>query len=272
MPLHAGEAMFGRLYTTDTVPLGRFELKQSFRYRTERSQGRYSAVDGRTEFEYGLDNDYQLSVNLNSGHIDAENAPDDHPAAGATTLTKSDSYIQGGSLEFLYRMVSPIKSPVGVALDIQLGIDSVNPKNGLDIKNAVGQEVRLIFQTNLNDDQVVFAFNTSYRRGSIQYPGEEVETTANSWSNELGGIFRFASNWFAGLEARIQNDWTTKNIGGSSSHATYWAGPVLHYGGRRGWLTLNVLRQVYGTPGDSEDLFLQSNEKWESNFKVGFPF
>src|SRR5450631_210094 len=80
----AGESLFSRTYTTETVPGGHFELEQLIRNRSERSFGHYSAYDFRTEFEYGITDNLQGAFYLNYGHLDAAGAPDDDDPDGAT--------------------------------------------------------------------------------------------------------------------------------------------------------------------------------------------
>ena len=41
----AGESLFGRAYTTETVPQGHFEIEQLIRHRSHRSFGQYAADD-----------------------------------------------------------------------------------------------------------------------------------------------------------------------------------------------------------------------------------
>jgi hypothetical protein len=46
---YAGEGLFSRAYTTETVPAGHFELEETVRDREVRSFGHYRATDFRTE-------------------------------------------------------------------------------------------------------------------------------------------------------------------------------------------------------------------------------
>ncbi len=272
--------MFSRVFSTDTVPKDRYELKQSVRYRRARSTGAYDAFDGKTEFEYGFASDSQVSFSVNTGHLDATFAPDDHLLPGEASMTRSTGFVQGLSVECIYRLLSPFKDAIGFGFLFQPHLDFVNPRNGLKLSDGQGCEVRLLFQKNFLDDQLVLVFNTIGNVSSSRYKGEENNNTVYSWNNEFGVSFRFLSNLFAGVELRSQSDHVTHDKGASTDHSTYWAGPAFHYGGRRLWLTLGALGQVYGTPSGKDDqgndlgnnLYLRSNERWEYTFKLGVPF
>jgi hypothetical protein len=276
----AGESYFSRVYSTDTIPKNHFEIKQSLRYRNDRNSGAYSAFDGRSEFEYGLQGDSQLSVVVNTGSLNASKTPDEHLLPGETAMTRATSFVQGVALELIYRVLSPVKDDIGLAFLFQPHVDFVNPRNGLKLDNAQGCEVRLLVQKNFLDDQLSVLFNTVGNLSTTRYQDESLSTTVVNWNNELGVSYRFASSMFFGLEARSQTDHSRSQDGSSSYRATYWVGPALHYGGMRCWLTLGTLRQVYGVPSGRDDqgrengdnLQLRANEKWETTFKIGIPF
>jgi hypothetical protein len=280
-PAFAGESLFSRVYTTETVPAGRWELTQLVRVRAVRSFGSYSAEDFKTGAEYGLTDSLQGTLYLNSGRVDAFGAPDDKDPNGATGFTRQQPYFQGVSAELVYRALSPARDPIGLAFAYAPGFEVQDPRQGLSWRN-VSNEYRLLFQKDFLEDQLILVYNAVAVVSFFRYVGDADVSGPNwqgalEWNNELGLTDRFASNWYGGWELRNHNKYSDFH---AYAHSVYWTGPVLHYGGRRVWGTLGVLRQFYGDPNGTDSkgtfigdgLFLRSNEAWETTMKLGLPF
>ena len=71
--LYAGESLFGYLATTDLVPEGKLELEQWITDREGQSRGEFHHVDMSTEIEYGMSENLQLAVYLNSMYAREKN-------------------------------------------------------------------------------------------------------------------------------------------------------------------------------------------------------
>lgn len=277
VPAQAGEGLFSRVYTTETVPKGHFELEQIVRRRSGRAFGSYSAFDLRTEFEYGITDNFQAAFYVNYGHLNAAGAPDDDDPDGATGFTRTTSYLQGYSFEFIYRLLSPITDPVGLAFYMEPEIHLHDPHNGLQYSHTYSTEYRILLQKNFLDDQLILAFNTVLEIEFIRFLGQDNWRGELDWNNELGASYRVAPNWYLGLELRNHNE-----IGDfrKHEHSVYWAGPAIHYGGPKLWATLGIMKQIYGTPNGTDtngtfignNLFLRSHENWETTLKVAVPF
>ena len=275
--IFAGESYFGRTYTTETVPAHHFELEQLVRNRTGRAFGSYSAFDLRTEFEYGVTDQFQAALYLNTGAINASGAPDDDDPNGATGFSRKKIFIQGISTEFIYRVLSPFSDPIGLAFYIEPEIQFHDQHNGLEYDKSFSAEYKIIIQKNFLDDQLVFAYNMTAEIEFIRFKGEDGRKGELDWNHELGGTYRFAPNWYGGLEFRNHNE-----IGDfiTHEHSIFWGGPTFHYGGASVWATLSILRQLYGAPNGTDsngtlignNLFLRSHEAWEITAKVGVPF
>lgn len=273
----AGEGLFSRLYTTDTVPAGHFEMEQLVRDRSGRASGDFSAYDFKSEFEYGVTDDLQAAFYFNTGHVDAKNAPDDDDPMGATGFTRNNWFVQSVSAEFLYRAMSPYTDGIGLAFALEPEFAFHDLHNGLEYQNTFGIEFRTILQKNFLDDRLVIAYNLVLEMEAIRFKGDLTYASELDWNNELGISYRFAPGWFAGVEVRNHNEYGDFNY---REHSVYWAGPVLHYGGEKFWATLGLMEQFYGSPsgvdangtfiGNGE--FLRSHEQHEITLKVGFPF
>lgn len=274
---HAGEGLFSRVYTTETVPAGHGEFEQLVRNRDGRSEGSYSAFDFKTEVEYGITDNLQVSLYFNTGTMSAKKAPDDDDPNGATGFTRHNAYVQSISTEVIYRVLSPVKDGFGLAFYLEPEVDFYDLHNGLQYDGSYELEFRVLLQKNFFDDQLIVVYNLGLEAESIRFKDDPERNSELDFNNEIGASYRFAPNWYGGLEARNHNE-----IGNfhHHEHSVYWAGPALHYGGQKFWITLGVLRQVYGDPNGVDEngtplgdhLFLRSHEKWETTLKMGVPF
>src|SRR5256714_11290571 len=133
---YAHEAIFSWTYTTDLTPKGHGEFEQWVTTRWEKEHGSYSVVDFREEFEYGVTDNFQLAIYLNHHYVNANDdipvADPAHPKkllpaiyetggedvhAGHDPARPFDSYhFESVSLEGIYRLLSPYKDPIGLAL------------------------------------------------------------------------------------------------------------------------------------------------------------
>jgi hypothetical protein len=277
-PVWAGEGLFSRVYTTDTTPEGHFEVEQIVREREGRAFGHYDATDFKTELEYGVTDNFQVAGYLNFNRMHATGAPDDDDDNGVTGFTRHHTAVQGVSAEFVYRLFSPYenKNGWGLALYLEPEYNFHDLHNGLKYTKTGGVEARVLLQKNFLDDRLIMAYNLVLEAETIRFAGRPDRNSELDWNNEFGATYRFASNWYGGLEFRNHNEYGNFK---KHEHSVYWAGPVVHYGGQHVWATLGWLRQFAGKPGYDEDgndigdeLFLRSHERNEVTFKLGVPF
>jgi hypothetical protein len=276
-PIQAGESLFSRLYTTDTEPAGHVEVEQTFRNRSGRSMGTYSAFDYRTEFELGVTDNFQAALYLNNLTMHAKGTPDDDDPLGATGFRRTGSYFQGLSAEFIYRLYSPYRDGFGLAFYVEPEFATHDLHNGLAYNATVGGEYRILFQKNFFDDQLIFAYNLVLETEGIRFKGQKKYTGELDFNNEIGLSYRVMPNWFLGVEGRNHNEYGSFT---RFEHSVYWVGPSIHYAGERFWATLGYLRQVHGSPSGVDEngtpvgrnLFLRSHERDEITLKVAFTF
>ena len=134
--VEAHEAIFAWTYTTDLTPKGHGEFEQWITPRWEKEHGNYSVIDFREELEYGVTDNFQIALYLNHHYVYAnDDVPVANPAhpkrrlpgvyetggedvhAGHDPATPFDSYhFQSVSFESIYRLLSPYKAPIGLAL------------------------------------------------------------------------------------------------------------------------------------------------------------
>ena len=88
----ADEPLFGFTYTTDLLPKGKFEIEQWSTTRFTKATGNFWLQENRTEFEYGVNDRFQLSLYQDySSNSAFHNGP-----FGATTPGEPFSYDSPG--------------------------------------------------------------------------------------------------------------------------------------------------------------------------------
>ena len=239
LPAFAGEGLFRRVYTVETVPQGHWEVEQTVLYRTGRAYGSYNAVDLRSEVEYGFTDNFQGAFYLLTGKIDATNAPDDNDPSGDVPQAQGGInrhlwYFQGVSGEFIYRVLNPVKDPIGLAFYYEPTFEIHDQHDGLSYRNFEN-EYRVMLQKNFLDDKLIVAYNMvaeleMYRyfgNGDIGDPNTAGPnwTAEFDWNNELGVTYRFYFElvWRLGISEsqRDQIDY--------SSHDHWCIGQVLRF-------------------------------------------
>ncbi len=169
---HAHEAIFSWTYTTDLTPKGHGEFEQWVTTRWEKEHGSYSVVDFREEFEYGVTDNFQLAIYLNHHYVHAnDDVPAEDPArpgnrlpgayetggedvhAGHNPARTFDSYhFESVSLEGIYRLLSPYKDPLGLALYFEPSVGDQETE----------LEWKILLQKNWLEDRLVWALNVNY--------------------------------------------------------------------------------------------------------------
>lgn len=273
----AGEGFFGYLYTTDTEPAHEWEYEQSHTLRTGKARGDYTALDLRNEIEYGVTDAFQAALYINSGYNNSHNVYD--PEDVSMNLPDHNDFdVNGVSLEFLYRVLSPYKDGLGLAFYLEPEIDVRDNMTGQDMIERE-LEGRIILQKNYLDDQLILATNFM-----VEPEWEKMDsfTTKELWAEWTAGIsYRFHANWFAGLEFRNHMEFVDMNLA-DQEHSAYFLGPNIHYGGQKWWFTFTALPQIAGWPrylGVGQDgqqitssyAHLGQHEKVEFRFKFGIP-
>ena len=273
-----GESPFGYVYTTDTHPRGTREVEQWLTHRYRQSQGDYDLWQGRTELEYGVTDRLQTSLYLNYASVSAlHNRPDGTTGPGAFVPDEVDpdarysrTFFQSISNEWIYRVLSPYKDPIGLALYIE-------PTWG---SNERELETKLILHKNFFDDRLVWAANFTAAAESERWHGD--------WENEgeleltTGLAYQFAPRWHAGAEYRHHRGYAGRGFSSSKRvYAANFAGPSVHYASQRWWATLTYLRQLANAKAYTDEarddiiggrFYGEHHERYELRLKVGFSF
>jgi len=273
----ADEALFGYVYTADTLPAGKWEYEQWNTVRTGKSGGSYTAFDLRNEIEHGFTDRFTSALYLNSAYHHVHNVPDDEDTT--TTLPEQNSFdITGVSLEMKYNVLSAYKDFMGLTLYLEPELSVMDKITGEPTIER-GIEGKVILQKNFLQDNLVLAANfTAEPEWEIEHGDERSKGLA--FEMTTGASYRFVANWAAGLEFRNHREFPNFE---HQEHQASFLGPNLHYANKAWWATLSVLPQISGRPtflgfdangnpvGDSSR-HLAEHEKLEIRLKFGYNF
>jgi hypothetical protein len=276
----ADEDVFGYVKSAEPLPKGAVEVTQWFTQRSDKGIGHYSALDSKTELEYGFTDKFSGEIALLAQSIDTSGIMIDGYIPGDKDYGLRVSGIEG-SLK--YNFLSAAKDPIGLSVYMAMEFSQLDPHSGQD-KDIWHNEVKLLLQKFFLDDQLIVAANagiesTIAKRKPIdnlpadfEWPtGEEMEI---EFIGALGVSYRFAPNWFVGLEAYYEEEHETE-IG--QERWSIQAGPNVHYASKQWWATFTWLPQIRGGgspyPGQTdENLHLIEKTKQELRLKVGYNF
>lgn len=278
VPAVAGDSPFGYVYTTDTHGKGQWEVEQWMTNRRSQSQGSYSAWLSRTEVEYGVTNDLQTSLYLNADRVSADsNRADGTTGPGAFIPDSVDpnsrykkTFFESVSNEWIYRILSPYKDPIGLAVYIE-------PSYGAKKRELEG---KIILQKNFLDDRLVWAANFTLEYEKTNFHGEWEKETEVEFTTGLA--YRFANHWNAGLEYRRRTAY--EDFGVKTDKRVFtnnYFGPSLHYADKNWWVTATYLVQLGNAKGYNDDarsdiiagrFYGEDAERRELRLRFGFNF
>lgn len=257
----ADENLFGYSYGPDTLPQGAFELYNWTTWRHAKDHGDYDAVDLQFELEYGITNRFQTSTYL---VFDARRQQN----VGAEYPNVSGFRFDGLKQAFKFNALSTYKDPIGLAFYVEPGWSRFHKVTGERI-HEFELETKLIAQKNFLDDTLAWVVNVT-PEFEWEFPTSEPTEAEFVLETTSGLNYRFAPNWYAGLEFRYHTEFPEY---GAQEHWAVFAGPSIHYGARRWWFTLTWLPQLYGKPQEGGGhLHLDEHEKSELRLKIGYNF
>jgi hypothetical protein len=288
-PVSADEPLFGYAYTADLLPKGKWELEQWITDREGQAFGHYHNFKFRTEVEYGLTDNFQLSGYINYSYLNAKNNSVAHLTEGLDipfnhdpTKQYSAMRFDGIAVEGIYRFLSPYKDPIGLAVYLE---PEVGPR-----EQAL--EIRLILQKNFLDDRLVVAANAwiefEHEQGSnLVTPGsgdvpDGAIEKATMAEIDVGVSYRFLPRWWGGIEFRNHNEFEGFSLAyRNMEHTAFFLGPTIHYGSEHWWITISALRQVGAIGVSSENkaqmrghrIFGDEHTSWDGiRVRVGYNF
>lgn len=250
----ANERLFTYTYEPETMPKGGWEVENWITSRLGRNsavgQQRYQRWEFRQELEYGVTDNYTVSLYVNSSQTSFKD-----PVTGRRT---SDFKFDGISLENRYLVLSPAEHCVGLALYLEPRFSG--PEFELEQKIILGQR----------HGDWTWALNLTHATewsGHFREMEGEVELS-------LGVSRSLGTHWSVGIEARDHNEVPEYQ---RWENTALYVGPVINYRHSNWWATLSVMPQIFGAnfgenPDQNTRLELEGHERWNIRLLVGFGF
>jgi len=245
---------FGYTYEPETPPKGELEFEQWVTLRAGRDrsvgQDRYNLWEFREELEYGVTDNYAVSLYINTQN---ESFRDPSAAQGSGRFS-----FDGVSIENRYLVLDPRDHPIGLTLYLEPRFSG---------REAEVEEKLILGQRHGDWKWAVnFTHATEWLEGLRTLEGEA--------ELSLGMGRQLTQHWFAGLEVRDHNELPDY---GRWENTAVFAGPSVSYLRKKWWVTLSVLPQVYGTnflgvPHGSGELDLEGHERVNVRLLFGIEF
>jgi len=217
------ERFFTYTYEPETMPAGLFEYEQWITSRLLRNstvgQENFNRWEFRHEFEYGVTDNYTLSLYINESLTNFRE-PDTHRHV-------SDLVWDGISLENRYLVLNPADHAIGLALYFEPRISDTEAEI----------EERIILGQRCGDWK--WALNLTHAtEWSDRFREREGEVELS-----FGITRHIGNNWSLGIETRDHNELPAYQ---KWENTALYLGPVVTYKRERWWATLTVMPQLFG--------------------------
>jgi len=250
----ATERYFTYTYEPETLPKGVWETEQWVTLRAIRNatvgQEDYNRWEFRHELEYGVTDNYSLSLYLNESLTNFRQTDNGHHI--------SHLEFDGVSLENRYMVLNPADHKVGLTLYLEPTFD----------EHETELEQKIILGQRFGDWK--WALNLTH---ATEW-SDDYHDTEGEFEVSAGITRRIAQNWYLGLEARDHNELPDYRIW---ENTAVFLGPVVTYQRERWWASLSVMPQIYGTnfaedPDNNRYFELEGHEHLNVRLIVGFGF
>lgn len=296
LPSFADEQLFGYTQVSETMPKGTAQVYQWLTQRTGKFDGTYIGRDYRTEFEYGITDRIQNSFYINASGHTIKNAhsnvmDDDHMnhEALSSDFPNKDKLLEfnGISNALKFNILSPFMpnrfGNIGLAFYVEPSYSTVHKVTG-EKMDEYSIETKIIVQKNFFEDRLVFGFNfnTEFEKRKMKSESDWEDEAAVEMTTGL--TYLMVSRWYVGVEGRYHSEYPGYQARskfllrpnyGPREHMALFAGPTVHYAGKRWWFTATYLPQVYGKlDGGSQhgNKHLGEHEMNEVRFKIAYNF
>ena len=259
----ADEHLFGWVRGAETLPHGHADAYQFITLRTGKVAGTYRGWDFNTEVEYGITDQLQVGIAVEQHYFHIREVEE---------LANASSYRFGGlELSAKYRVLSPFKDKVGLALRFEAGYLWNDDVAGIE-QEEVDLSPEIILHKNFLDDTLILAANLGVKLAWGKKPAEEYDHEFTIQEG-VGLSYRFAPNWFFGPELHMRSEYPNFDLG-FHEHSVLFVGPALHYGTKRWWATFSYAYQAWGEGVDepSRGKTFAEEARHEFRLKLGLNF
>jgi len=212
-PAKADDQPFLTLDATDIEPELGNELEQNFTWTSSRSAQSFNAIEGETEFEYGLSDQIQLAAA--SAYDWTRTRDHDVPGSRAVSGTAFDAI----RAEMIYQAMNVYFDPLGLGL-------VVSPAVGRNSRNL---ETKLLLQKNFINDRLRAAINFGAEIGTEREDGSWGDVSALTF--DAGVAYNITWDFSAALEFNAEHDFSGLLLNGRGAPTTssFYLGPTLQY-------------------------------------------
>lgn len=257
----ADDRPFAFAYTTDLEAQHEREIEQEITWSSGHAREAYQDIESRTEFEYGVTDNFQASFYLDHEWSRAR-VHDPLVPAAATSLP-------GVSAEFIYRFLNVYFDPIGFALYVEPSIGNGSREfetKALLQKNFLNDALRLVLNVNVED---------RWEKNAIGQYDEE-----SALEFYTGAAYNVTPEWSVALELDNERGFDGLILGGSSRSAdnAYFAGPAIAWEGERFRAVLGAEAQLpwasdpTHTPGTLANGYLADAERFRIRLRVSADF
>ena len=255
----ADDRPFAFAYTTDIEAQSEKEIEQEITWFSGHARGAFQEIESRTEFEYGVTDDFQASFYLNY----------DWSRARALLGPAEISSLPGVSGEFIYRLMNVYFDPIGLALYVE-------PSIGNGTRSF---EVKALLQKNFLNDRLRFALNLNAEdRWEKDGLGHYGRSSALEFYSGLA--YNLTPEWSIAAEFDNERGFDGLVLGGSSRIAdnAYFLGPTISYIGHPFRVVLGAQTQLpwasdpTHTPGALDNGYLSGAERFRVRLRIATDF
>ena len=257
----ADDRPFAFAYSTDIETQGGKEIEQEITWSSGHEGEAFQEVESRSEFEYGVTDDFQAAFYLNYDW--SRTRP--HMASGSAET----SSLPGVSGEFIYRLTNVYFDPIGLALYAE-------PSFGNGTRSF---EVKALLQKNFLNDRLRCVLNVNLEdRWAKNGLGGYAQSSALEFFT--GVAYNVTPELSAGVELDNERGYDGLIFGGSSTYAenAYFAGPTIQYVGHPFRVILGAQAQLpwaddpTHTPGALDNGYLSGVERFRARFRIATDF
>ena len=251
----ADDRRFTYSYEPEVLPEGGLEFEQWVTLRTQRTkggevkQGNFNLWELREELEYGVTDNYSVSLYLNTA---AESFRD---FSQTPAVDRSQFDFQGISIENRYMLLNPAEHAVGLTLYLE-------PRYSGDEAEI---EEKIILGQRFGNWK--WAFNLTHATEWV----DNLHSTEGEVEASLGLARDLSPHWSVGLEIRDHNELPDYRMW---ENTALFIGPVVSYHQEKWWAALTVMPQVFGAnfsgdPDGNSLLELEGHEKVNVRLLLG---
>jgi hypothetical protein len=207
----ADDQPFITVYTTDIDSQYEKEIEQSLYWSTQKPRQAFNGGLSRTELEYGVTDDFQVS-----GYFNYEwERTRPHPDIGPDETWHATSV----SGEAIYRFLNPYFDPIGLAVYFE-------PTYG---DNTRELEAKLLLQKNFFNSRLRIAANINFEERWERENGRWNKGSAAEFF--VGAAYNLTPEWSVGVEFNNENDFEGLLGDAHSGTTASYLGPTISYAG-----------------------------------------